>query len=176
MVSSINEQQQTRRGRVRDARGRVVGQMDPVKIDLLGQASLIPAETLRAMVAELLPKARRQRAISIGIAVFTLAFVVGGHFIYFRFFSTWMGFDLVGTTIHLVQLGVILLGLCVTFRMARAEYRDRVTDVMLQYRHCPYCGYCLRGLPVEAEDGATVCPECGCAWSVSFAMDTLGRC
>lgn len=43
--------------------------------------------------------------------------------------------------------------------------RSRKTmRIMLVHRRCPHCGYDLRGLPVDASDGATVCPECGCAW------------
>jgi transcription initiation factor TFIIIB Brf1 subunit/transcription initiation factor TFIIB len=35
---------------------------------------------------------------------------------------------------------------------------------MLKHLRCPHCGYDLRGLAADPEDGATVCPECGCAW------------
>jgi transcription initiation factor TFIIIB Brf1 subunit/transcription initiation factor TFIIB len=37
---------------------------------------------------------------------------------------------------------------------------------MLKHRRCPHCGYDIRGLPVDPQDGATVCPECGCAWEL----------
>ena len=37
---------------------------------------------------------------------------------------------------------------------------------MLQHRRCPHCGYDLRLLPDDCSDGATVCPECGCAWKL----------
>ncbi len=50
------------------------------------------------------------------------------------------------------------------FRMARAKYVIRVASVMLEHRHCPHCGYDIRELPTDSSDGATVCPECGCAW------------
>ena len=32
---------------------------------------------------------------------------------------------------------------------------------------CPHCGYDLRELPGDPDDGATVCPGCGCAWKLS---------
>jgi hypothetical protein len=35
---------------------------------------------------------------------------------------------------------------------------------MIRFRRCPHCGYSLQGLPVDPADGATVCPECACAW------------
>jgi hypothetical protein len=46
----------------------------------------------------------------------------------------------------------------------RRGQRMKVLAVLLKHRRCPHCGYSLRGLPVEAGDGATVCPECACAW------------
>ena len=32
---------------------------------------------------------------------------------------------------------------------------------------CASCGYDLRLLPADPEDGSTVCPECGCAWNLA---------
>jgi len=40
----------------------------------------------------------------------------------------------------------------------------RIAGVMLRHLRCPHCGYDLRLLPTDPADGATVCPECGCAW------------
>jgi transcription initiation factor TFIIIB Brf1 subunit/transcription initiation factor TFIIB len=37
---------------------------------------------------------------------------------------------------------------------------------MLEHRRCPHCGYDLRMLPTDPDDGSTVCPECGCAWGL----------
>jgi ribosomal protein S27AE len=44
---------------------------------------------------------------------------------------------------------------------------------MLEHRRCPHCGYDLRGLPDESNDGATICPECGSAWIL--AADAADR-
>ena len=49
-------------------------------------------------------------------------------------------------------------------RKARQARNQRIHLIMLKHRHCPHCGYDIRGLPTDSEDGATVCPECGCAW------------
>lgn len=49
------------------------------------------------------------------------------------------------------------------FIIRRARF-GKVTRAMLKYRRCPHCGYDLHALPVADEDGATICPECGCAW------------
>ena len=161
-----------RAGRIKDARGRPVSRLDPVKLHLLNQRSIIPAETLRSMVDEIMPGARRQRLILALISTFTFLFIVGGTIIYFSYFSTWTGFDPVSVTIHVIQGLVILAGPLLAFRIARAKYASRVASVMLEHRHCPHCGYDIRGLPVDPRDGATVCPECGFAWRLSETGDS----
>jgi hypothetical protein len=47
---------------------------------------------------------------------------------------------------------------------ARRARHKRIRNIMLQHLRCPHCGYDLRLLPTAPGDGATVCPECGCAW------------
>jgi hypothetical protein len=42
-----------------------------------------------------------------------------------------------------------------------------VRAAMLKHARCPHCGYDLRGLPTDAADGVTICPECGCAWKLA---------
>jgi len=131
---------------------------------LLNQHSLIPDETLEAMVNELLPGAKRKRLIQVLALVLGFVVVVGGNVIYFTFFSSWKGLDPVNTSIYFVQFVVLMSGPLIALRMARSEYAHRVAEVMLRFLHCPHCGYDLRGSPKTAEDGATVCPECGAAW------------
>ncbi|MHC4770006.1 MAG: hypothetical protein ACYTEI_15050, partial [Planctomycetota bacterium] len=46
----------------------------------------------------------------------------------------------------------------------RRSRRGRVSALMIKHRRCPHCGYSVQGLPVDPADGATVCPECACAW------------
>lgn len=121
------------------------------------------------MADELLPDIKRQKWIQIISMALSLLVVVGGTIIYFRYYSTWKGFDPVGVTINIVQLVVILSGPLLAFRIAKAKYVGRVVKVMLEYRHCPHCGYDIRGLPTDPIDGATVCPECGCAWRLEVA-------
>ncbi len=153
-------------GRVKDARSRLVTQMDPVKMHLLNLRTHIPTETLQAMVDDLLPGAKRKRLIQVLAVVFGFLFVVGGNVVYFRYFSTWKGLDPVNTAIYVVQIVVLLGGPVLAFRITRSEYANRVAAVMLRHRHCPHCGYDIRGLPIAPDDGATVCPECGCAWAL----------
>lgn len=152
------------KGRIKDARGRLVARFDPVRTHLLNQSTLIPAETLRAIADDVLPGARRQRLIQVASVVFGFLFVIGGNIVYFRYFSTWSGLDLVGTAIYAVQIAVLLSGPIIAFRMARSQYVGRVAAAMLKHLRCPHCGYDIRGLPTDTKDGATVCPECGCAW------------
>ena len=153
-------------GRIKDARGRPVSRFDPVKLHMLNLPSIIPADALRPMVDQIMPGARRQRLIQVLSVALGFLVVVGGTIIYFRYFSVWKGFDPVNVTIYIIQVVVILLGPFLAFRMARAQYAGRVASVMLKHRRCPHCGYDMRGLPTAPEDGATVCPECGCAWSL----------
>lgn len=108
-------------GRIKDARGHRVTQLDLVKLHLLNQSSMIPAKTVRSMADQIMPGARRQRLILVLIAAFTFLFIVCGTIIYFRYFSTWTGFDPVNVTIYVVQVAVILSGPLLAFRMARAN-------------------------------------------------------
>lgn len=158
--------QDPRGGRIKDARGRSVRLVDPVRLHLLNQRSIIPVETLRTMTDELLPGAKRQRMLQLLSLALGFLVVVGGTIIYFRYFSSWKGFDPVNVTIYTVQFVIIVSGPVLAFRMARAKYAGRIVSVMLAHRHCPHCGYDIRGLPPSADDGSTVCPECGSAWCV----------
>ncbi len=49
-------------GRIQDARGRTVTQIDPVKLHRLNNSSVIPPAALRAISEELLPCARNAGA------------------------------------------------------------------------------------------------------------------
>ena len=151
-------------GQIEDARGRPVRQLDPVKLHLLNQHSLIPAETLRSMADQIMPGARRQRLLQALSVASGVLLIVGGNIIYFRYFSTWKGLDPVIGTIYAIQAVVILSGPLIAYRVAKSRYAKRVALVMLRHRHCPHCGYDIRGLPADPGDGTTVCPECGCAW------------
>lgn len=163
-MNSTESESARHAGRVVDARGRVVSQVDPVRLHLLHQRSTIPPEALRSMADAILPGARRQRALQVIAVVCGIVVVVGGNIVYFGLFSVWKGLDPVLSAIYAVQAALILSGPVLAFWIAKRQYAARVARVMLQHRYCPHCGYDLRGLPVDAHDGATNCPECGCAW------------
>ena len=152
-----------------DARGRKVTQLDPVAMHLLNQGSVIPVDTLREMADEIRPGARRQGMIQVLIVLFGFLFVVGGNVVYFSYFSTWKGLDPVRIVIYLIQFIVIVSGPLIAYRLARGSYAHRIAPVMLKYSLCPHCGYDLRLLPASPNDGATTCPECGCAWLIGDA-------
>lgn len=44
-----------------------------------------------------------------------------------------------------------------------------VIDTLREHARCPACVYNLAGCPVAADDGCTVCPECGAAWRLDIA-------
>jgi hypothetical protein len=64
----------------------------------------------------------------------------------------------------LIPFIAIVGGLVGSWVSVRSARHRKIGQAMLEHHRCPHCGYDLRGLAVDASDGATVCPECGCAW------------
>jgi hypothetical protein len=148
-------------GRVKDARGRSVTQLDPIGMYLLRQHDVMGAEILRSIAHEkgVRITAKERAALIVGvigallvIALFTHGFFTG---------------DLYGAT---YAKSASLIFMCsipwVIWRSVRHARFNQVTAVMLKCSRCPHCGYDLRMLPPDPTDGATVCPECGCAWEL----------
>lgn len=48
--------------------------------------------------------------------------------------------------------------------------RLRIARTIVQYSYCASCGYSLANL-TPADDGCTLCPECGSAWRIPAAKD-----
>jgi len=151
--------------RIRDARGRKVAQLDPVTMHFLRQYHAIDPDTLDALADDIGPGYRKAQtrffwlfeilpllAIPLGFA--WLFFIRGGR-------------DLVGITLWMFILAAVVIAFTGYFHAARRKRFDRVKHAMLKRRRCPHCGYDLRDLPVDADDGATLCPECGCAWKLT---------
>jgi len=148
-------------GRIKDARGRLVSQLDPVTMHVLRQHDVIEADELRAIAGE--PGVRisgMERAwLVVGligalcvISLFTIGVVTGN----FR------------QAFYAKSSGLLFLGsmpLIAWYSIKKARF-GKVAATMLKYMRCPHCGYSLRMLPVDADDGCTVCPECGCAWNL----------
>jgi hypothetical protein len=161
-------------GRILDARGRSVTQLDPVAMHLLRRPGIVPPDVLREIAQDVgigLTKAHRVGlwaslaglvclAIALAILITRLA---NGSIDTARFARSLVPY---------IGVGVGPLGLWIGARNTRHE---RIGRVMLEHLRCPHCGYDIRGLPADPQDGATVCPECGCAWSLQPAPDTGGH-
>jgi hypothetical protein len=153
-----------RRRRIEDARGRKVTQLDPLAMYLLRQHGVIEADALNAIANEKGVKIKtvERSALIVGICgavlvtcLFTYALITGD----IRNAATAKSAGLV----YLCSLPWIIWG-----GIKRRRF-SQVTAAMLKYRRCPHCGYDLRMLPTDPADGATVCPECGCAWRIQEA-------
>ena len=152
--------------RVKDARGRTVRQLDPVAMHMMGRPGQIDPEALGAIAEDLDPGEVRRRRWKAAGAVFMIIFAYVGFFGYFEIFNRWRGWDpvLIGfAVLYFVWPPTFLV---IGFLRARRKRLRRIRRVMLRHRHCPHCGYDIRGLNADPEDGATVCPECGCAWRI----------
>ena len=71
-------------------------------------------------------------------------------------------------TLVLAQFAVTFLIASVLVEMVgmpriRHRYRSVYTRAMLDHWLCPWCGYGLRGIPLN-EDGHVMCPECTGHW------------
>ncbi len=155
----------TAKGRIADARGRTVTQLDPVSLHVWHRYDVIPADALDEIVETLEPGTARLRRLTIVIvpaSVVLLAVLIAALY-YFSDASARQ--DLVKTLTNPVIFGPsIVCCFVVPWVAARQARRKRIRFAMLKCRRCPHCGYDLRRLPVDPTDGATVCPECGCAW------------
>lgn len=174
--SSVNESQSVgvlRLSRGKDARGRLITQLDPVALHLLRRHDMIPADTLRQIAETLDPREVKLRPRAVLIAPLLVLGCYAGFFGYFHFFSRWKGWDPVLTTFGVFYFVFPFACAYFGFRKARRARHERIRSVMLEYLRCPHCGYDIRGLPVDTLDGATVCPECGCAWKIDSSQ-TVG--
>jgi hypothetical protein len=147
----------------------VVTLLDPYTLNLLRRYDVIDAEALRATATELGPGVTKwHRRIywigvvvglySVGSALFSRVRSGGG----LRFLG-------IGDAAIVFLFIVLFGGLYLYMHGARRRRMRRVRDVMVRHLRCPHCGYDIRGLPTAPEDGATVCPECGCAWRLADA-------
>ena len=157
--------QRRQAGRIRDARGRRVTQLDPVTMQLFRQHDVIPAETLRELANEIGVGWSRNVRVLFFIGVVCLVLIA---------LVTIVGFVAdaikgVGFSVPvpvLVVLPSLWVGPWVIWMGTRAARFKRIRGVMLKHRRCPHCGYDIRGLPVDPKDGATLCPECSCTWNL----------
>jgi hypothetical protein len=151
---------------IKDARGRKVTQLDPVELRLLRRHDIIDAEALRAMAEEIgsgLTDQQRKlaRVFVVAVAIMFIVFII--HTIDVCIRGRWMEiFDFS----RVAMINFLFWPIVLWAHARQARFR-KIRRVMLAHRHCPHCGYDLRGLPPDEHDGATVCPECGCGWRMS---------
>jgi len=163
-----------RKGRVIDARGRRVTQLDPVAMHLLHRHDVIPTEELRTIATEIDPQEVKKRP---RLALLSPAWIVlwyAAFFGYFLVFKRWRGWDPVLFMFTIPYFVFPIAWLWFGARKARRMRWDRIRRIMLQHRYCPHCGYNLRGCPTDTGDDTTVCPECGCAWSMPDSQPEPG--
>ena len=161
-----------RHGRIKDARGREVTQLDPVAMYLLRQHEIIPSEALRAVSQDIDPRELRRRPLALALAPVWVILWYTAWFLYFRLFSTWKGWDPVLIAFGVAYFVTPFLTVYLGFRKAKRMRWEAICRVMLRHLRCPHCGYDIRGLPTDTVDGVTVCPECGSAWSLPSSIDT----
>jgi hypothetical protein len=157
------------RPRVRDARGRVVKVLDPLRMYAMHQHRLIDEASLAQIAESIQPGARRMLRIILPLALGAVLLAPLGLLleVILEGGSAWN--DLLSTITNPVLIGAVfvpcLLGGVVVPWMAQRKTRTkRNRAALLLHKRCPHCGYDLQTLAVDPRDGATVCPECSCAW------------
>ena len=149
-------------GRIRDARGRPVTLLDPYTLNLLRRHDVIPSDTLASIADEVgfgLPRWQRR-----GYIACVLAFSACIVFLVIWKIVRRSGVDALEYVLWPTNLAVFAFGAVKFWQSARRARAGHVCAIMLKHLRCPHCGYDIRGLPTDRKDGATVCPECGCAW------------
>jgi len=159
-----------RGGHIDDDRGKTVTQYDPVSMYLLRRHDAgIPEDVLRELTHRIgIGKLADSRLGLLGgiVAFACTLLLLGGSILLFiqgQISST-----------EFAWRAVLYQGIWITplvfWRTARRNRFHRIRQAMLDYRRCPHCGYDIRGLPTDAADGTTVCPECGCAWRLTDSI------
>ena len=162
-----------RPGRFKDARGKPVTLLDPYELNVLRRYDVIPADALRPIADAVgfgLPTWQRR-----GYIACVLMFVACIAFLVFWKLRRGVGMDAAERVLWPVNLTVFAIGAIQFWRSGRRARARLVLAIMLKHLRCPHCGYDIRGLPASSIDGATVCPECGCAWMPASTRDPGGH-
>jgi len=147
-----------------DARGQRVSQLDPYELWLKRRIDAIPADELRTLAREIGFGLVRGQRVLFYVALVCLAIIGAALFEYGTRMVLAGQLDLRRLLLRAVPMLSPFAATVIFWLGARRARVGRTTRVMLAHRRCPHCGYDLRGLPRLPEDGATRCPECGCAW------------
>lgn len=159
-----------RKGRIKDARGRPVTQLDPVALQLLRRHEVIDAATLGAITGE------KGVRVTAGERALLICGLCGAVLVLGLFTYAVLTGDIRDATLAKSSGLVYLCGSpWGVWFIVKARRFGHVRAAMLKHRRCPHCGYDLRMLPVDPADDATVCPECGCAWLLGGVEAREGR-
>jgi hypothetical protein len=165
-MAEKDESQPRRAGRIKDARGRPVTQLDPVTMHLLRRHDVIPSDALQEIAKQVgIGMTQVNRALFWVCLVGLISVVITVPISITSFVRGWM--DAFSLALSLLLPNSIWIVLFVLWIRTRNVRRQRIASVMLEHLRCPHCGYDLRLLPVDPKDAATVCPECGCAWMLA---------
>ena len=166
-MSARNQLNATHFGRIKDGRGRKVSALNPEVMYRPHAHGLVPPEALRRIVERLgVSTSTGSSGVWWVLSSFVVLFLAG-------MIVASLQPLLSGTRAGILTLcltGPLFMVLVVlAVRMGgRLFTSEQTTRMMLKYYRCPHCGYDLRLLPVEPEDGVTICPECGCAWKLFY--------
>ena len=152
-------------GRIIDARGRRVSQLDPVMMHLLHRPGIMPVGVLQQIAQQVgIGITRATRGVFWASVVGLICLGIALAICITRFANG----SITATRFarNLIPYTGVIAGLAGSWIALRSARHQKIGSAMLQHRRCPHCGYDLRMLPVAPEDGATICPECGCAWSL----------
>jgi predicted RNA-binding Zn-ribbon protein involved in translation (DUF1610 family) len=151
-------------GRIQDAHGRWVTQLDPASLLVRGRFDVVEEPALHAIVEELEPgtaRARRHLMLIIPGAIAAIAALV---LLLYYFGDASFRKDLVSSLLNpAIMVPCIVSCSLVPWLAARKTRLRRAAYAMLKHHRCPHCGYNLHGLSTAP---AAVCPECGCAWLI----------
>jgi hypothetical protein len=155
-------------GRIKDARGRLITELDPVVMHLTHRPGIIPPDALHDVAQDIgFGVTKAVRISLIAWIVCSVALVIAVAILVTR---------LSNGAITPRRFALSLVPYCGVFTVfyvfwtgARNARHERIKEVMLRHLRCPHCGYDIRGLPADQADDATVCPECGCAWRLQDA-------
>lgn len=157
---------------IRDERGRKVTQLDPIEMRLLLKHDVIDANTLRKVADEIGSglEDRIRKALPflvVGISIIAIALIIQ-----IIVYSLSGNMQRIFSARNIALANVWFFIIVIWTRAKQARF-GRIRKIMLKYLRCPHCGYDLRKLPVDSDDGATVCPECGCAWKLNVHTSAL---
>jgi len=159
-----------------------VTQLDPITLRLLGGLEGIPPDLLQDMCGGIGTRMTRTelwlfgsprimhwviRLTAVGFSVLLVLCVA---------VAIIRPSALSSTARYLLPLSASLTFLYLLWIIARRIRSRRVVEIMLEYLRCPHCGYDLRMLLADPQDGATVCPECGCAWKLGDVQSFREHC